>query len=124
MGMRLRRQDPVVPGTPAQATRRSSILRTLRTAWWPRFLVTGVVLVIVGVTLLSGMAQALAVLGGAVVGVFAVTVGLLGKSWDRDRMREPPMPPGGGAPIQNLLSSCGAVACSSKAGVSHSFLTD
>jgi hypothetical protein len=108
--MRLRRQDPVVPGMPAQAARGSSILRTLRTAWWPRFLVTGGVLVIVGVTLLSGMAQALAVLGGAVVAVFAVTVGLLGKSWDRDRMREPPMPPGGGAPIQNLLFSCLAVA--------------
>src|SRR5690242_12599876 len=37
MGMRLRRQDPAVPGTPAapaaQPTRGSSIARTLRTAW-------------------------------------------------------------------------------------------
>jgi hypothetical protein len=45
MGMRLRRQDPVVPGTPAapaaQPTRGSSIARTLRTAWWPRVLVAG-----------------------------------------------------------------------------------
>jgi hypothetical protein len=108
MAMRLRREDPVASGTSAapaaQTTRGSSILRTLRTAWWPRFLVVGVVLMIVGVTLLSSMAQALATLGGAVIGVFAVTVGLLGKSWDRDRMREPPMPPGGGAPIQNLLA--------------------
>jgi hypothetical protein len=43
MGMRLRRQDPVVPGTPAapaaQPTRGSSIARTLRTAWWPKVLV-------------------------------------------------------------------------------------
>ena len=48
MGMRLRHQDPVVPGTfaapAAQPSRGSSIGRTLRTAWWPRFLVAGVVL--------------------------------------------------------------------------------
>jgi hypothetical protein len=57
---------------------------------------------VVGGALLSGTAQALVALGGAVVFVFAAVVGLLGKSWDRDSMREPPMPPGGGAPIQNL----------------------
>jgi hypothetical protein len=80
VGMRLRRQDPVAPGTPvapaAQPARGSSILRTLRTAWWPRLLIAGLVLVIVGVTLLSGAAQ--------------------GKSWDQDRRREPPVPPGSG----------------------------
>jgi DnaJ domain len=108
MVMRLRRRDPLVPGTyaapAAPATRGSAILRTLRTAWWPRFLVAGVVIAIVGVTLLSGMAQALATLGGAAIAVLAATAGLLGKSWDRDRWREPPMPPGGGAPIENLLA--------------------
>ena len=106
MGMRLHRRDPVVLGTPAapaaQTSRRRSIMRTLRTAWWPRFLVAGVVLMVVGGALLSGTAQALVALGGAVVFVFVAAVGLLGKSWDQDRMREPPMPPGGGAPIQNL----------------------
>jgi len=45
MGMRLRHRDPVIPGTPAapaaRPARGSSIARTLRTAWWPRFLVAG-----------------------------------------------------------------------------------
>jgi hypothetical protein len=98
MGMRLRHRDLVVPSTAAvpaaRETRGSSIGRTLRTAWWPRFLVAGVVLVVVGVTLLSGTAQALASFGGAVIFVLAAAVGLLGKSWDRDRRREPPVPPG------------------------------
>jgi hypothetical protein len=103
MGMGLRHPDPLVPGTPAalaaQPTRGSSIARTLRTAWWPRFLVAGVVLVIVGVTLLTGTAQALTAIGGAVVAVFAATIGWQGKSWDQDRRREPPVPPGSGAPL-------------------------
>ena len=68
MGMRLRHRDPVMPGTPAapaaRETRGSSIVRTLRTAWWPRFAVAGVVLTVIGVTLLSGAAQALVALGG------------------------------------------------------------
>ena len=62
----------------------------------------GVVLMVIGVTLLSGAAQALAALGGAVVFVFAVTWGLQSKSWDQDRRREPPMPPGGGSVSQNF----------------------
>ena len=65
--MRLHRRDPVLASTPAgpaaQETRGSSILRTLRTAWWPRFLVAGVILTVVGVTLLSGTAQAVVALG-------------------------------------------------------------
>ena len=63
MGMRLRHQDPAVLGTPAapaaQPTRGSSIARILRTAWWPRVLVAGLVLMIVGLTLLTDPAQAL-----------------------------------------------------------------
>jgi hypothetical protein len=106
MGMRLRRRDPVVLGTPAapaaRGTRGSSIVRTLRTAWWPRFAVAGVVLTVIGATLLSGAARALVALGGAVVFVFAVTQGLQRKSWDQDRRREPPMPPGGGSVSQNF----------------------
>ena len=104
MGMRLRHRDPVIPGTPAapaaRPARGSSIALTLRTAWWPRFLVAGAVLMAVGGALLNGWAQALVALGGAMVFVFALLVGWQGKSWDRDRMREPPMPPGGGAPVQ------------------------
>jgi hypothetical protein len=101
MGMRLRHRDAVVRGTPAapaaQPTRGSSITRTLRTAWWPRFLIAGLVLVIVGVTLLTGTAQALAAFGGAVVFVFAALQGWQGKSWEQDRRREPPVPPGSGS---------------------------
>jgi hypothetical protein len=106
MGMPSHRRDPAVPGTPAApavpTSRGRSIMRTLRTAWWPRFLVAGAVLMAVGGALLSGWAQALVALGGAMVFVFALLVGWQGKSWDQDRMREPPMPPGGDAPIASL----------------------
>jgi len=103
MGMRLRRHDPMVPGTPgapaAQPARGSSIARTLRTAWWPRVLVAGLVLMIVGVTLLTDPAQALVTALGAVVLVFAAVQGWQGKFWEQDRRREPPVPPGSGGPI-------------------------
>jgi hypothetical protein len=72
----------------------------MRTAWWPRFLVAGAILTVIGVTLLSGAAQAVVALGGAVIFVFAATWGLMGRSWDQDRRRDPPVPPGSGAPIQ------------------------
>lgn len=103
MGMQRRQRTPVVASTssaPAvQITRGSSIAQTLRTRWWPRFLVAGVILVIVGVTLLSGTAQGLVTLGGAVVAAFAAVRGWQAKSWDQDRRREPPVPPGSGAPF-------------------------
>ena len=102
MGMRLSRRDPAVSSGPAvaaaRATRGSSIALTLRTAWWPRFVVAGVVLVVLGVTLLTGGAQALAALGGAVIFILAAAVGLQGKSWERDSRREPPVPPGAPGP--------------------------
>ena len=45
MGTRSHRRDPVVPGPPAapaaQTSQGRSLMRTLRTAWWPRFLVAG-----------------------------------------------------------------------------------
>jgi hypothetical protein len=100
MGMRLRHRDPAVPGThaapAAQPARGSSIARTLRTAWWPRFAVAGLVLTVVGATLLSGTAQGLVTFGGAVVFLFAAMAGVAGRSWDQDRRREPPVPPGSG----------------------------
>ena len=104
MNMRLRRGDPIVsstPGVPAtQTTRGTSIVRIVLTAWWPRFLVAGVALTVVGVTLLSGAAQAVVALGGALIFVFAAMQGLMGRSWNQDRKRDPPVPPGSGAPIQ------------------------
>jgi hypothetical protein len=54
----------------------------------------GAVLAVVGATLLSGAAQALAVLGGAVIFIFAAVIGLQRKSWERDSRREAPVPPG------------------------------
>jgi hypothetical protein len=103
MGMRLRRRDPVVSSTPAvPATRKNrgkSIAGTGRTSWWPRFLVTGVVLAVVGGLLLSGAAQTVVILGGVLIFVFAAAQGLMGRSWDQDRRREPPVPPGSGGPI-------------------------
>ena len=95
MGMPLRRRDPVVPGTTvAPAAREPAVVQSCGpcgTAWWPRFAVAGVVLTVIGVTLLSGAAQALplalAGFGGAVVFVFAVTWGLRRKSWDQVRAR-------------------------------------
>jgi hypothetical protein len=102
MGMRLRHRDPVVPGTPAapaaRPARGSSITRTLRTAWWPRFAVAGLVLVVVGAALLTGTAQGLVAVGGMVVFAFAAAAGLVGKSWEQDRRREPLVPPGSGGP--------------------------
>jgi hypothetical protein len=98
MGMRPYSQDPVVPGEGgvpgAKPSHGSAIARTLRTRWWLRFLIAGVVLVIVGVTLLGGTAQAIVGLLGVLTFVFAAAQGLMGKSWDQDRRREPPVPPG------------------------------
>jgi hypothetical protein len=39
----------------------------LRTRWWPRFLLAGLVLAVVGVTLLSGVAQAAVAFLGVLV---------------------------------------------------------
>ena len=98
MGMRPNSEDPVVAGGGAVPGRKPSqgsvIARTLRTRWWPRFLVVGVVLVVVGVALLSGTAQAIVALLGTLIFVIGAVQGLAGKSWDQDRRREPPVPPG------------------------------
>jgi hypothetical protein len=78
MGKRLRHQDPVVPGaTPAaKASHSAGLARTLRSRWWPRCALAGVVLAVVGVTLLSGAAQAGGALLGITVFLFAVVLGL------------------------------------------------
>jgi len=103
MGLRLHRQNPVVSGPSAvpaaQVSRGASVARTLRASWWPRFTLAGVVLTVVGVVAFSGAAQALVVLLGALIFFFAAYQGLAGKAWSRDRMREPPVPPGSGGPI-------------------------
>jgi hypothetical protein len=94
---------PVVPpvpgalGLPAAAAgkparrRTGRVARTLRTRWWPRFLLAGTLTVVVGATL-SGAAEAWVVLAGALVLLF-VGFSLLSMS-AADYKREPPMPPG------------------------------
>jgi hypothetical protein len=103
VGMQPRSQDPGVPDVGAVPGTKygSAIARTLRTRWWPRFLVAGVVLAVLGVTLLSGTAQVIVVLLGALTFVSAAAQGLMGKSWDEDRRREAWLPPGsgGGSPF-------------------------
>lgn len=103
MGLRLHRQNPVVSSASAvpaaHVSRGASVARTLRTRWSPRFLLAGVVLAVVGVVVLSGAVQALVVLLGALIFFFAAYQGLAGKAWSRDRMREPPVPPGSGGPF-------------------------
>jgi hypothetical protein len=120
MGMRQRRQAPVVPGLMADPGARKSsgahLPRTLRTHWWPRFALAGAVLAVVGVTMLSGGAQGGAVLIGIGIFAFAVLQGLgvhhrdpVDGQLGRDQMilagsscvgsrREPPVPAGGGGP--------------------------
>lgn len=102
MGLRLLHQNPVAPGAATVPGTKTSpgtaLARTLRTHWWPRVLLAGVVLVIVGVALLSGTTQGVVVLLGAAVFAFAAAQGLMGKSWNQDRGREPPVPPGSGHP--------------------------
>jgi hypothetical protein len=104
VGIQPRSQDPGVPdvGAVPGTKHGSAIARTLRTGWWPRFLVAGVVLAVVGVNLLSGAAQVIVVLVGALSFVFAAAQGLMGKSWDEDRRREPRLPPGSGGGISGL----------------------
>jgi hypothetical protein len=72
------------------------LARTLRTRWWPRFLLAGVLLVVAGVTLLSGAAAAWVAGAGAAI-IFVIGLRSLSTS-PADSRREPPMPPGAGGP--------------------------
>ena len=68
---------------------------TLRTRWWPRFLAAGVLLLVIGGTLLSGIAQALvAGAGAAIILVLMVKSG----SSSNDSKYEQPSPPGAPPP--------------------------
>ena len=108
--MRPRRRDnngPVVPpavgtlGLPAApagkpARRRAARLtRALRTRWWPRFLLVGMLLVVIGATLVGGVAATWVMGAGAAI-IFIVAFWLLSMS-PADYRHEPPMPPGAGA---------------------------
>jgi hypothetical protein len=82
------------PGRPARR-RGARVARTLRTRWWPRFLLTGVLIVVIGATLVSGAAASWVIFAGAAI-IFTSLFSLLSTS-PADSRREPPMPPGAGA---------------------------
>ena len=86
---------PAAPaGRPARR-RGARLARTLRTRWWPRFVLTGALVVVIGATLVSGAAAPWVVFAGAAI-IFMGLFGLLSMS-PADSRREPPMPPGAGA---------------------------
>jgi hypothetical protein len=72
------------------------VARTLRTRWWPRFFVAGVLLIVIGMTLLSGAAEAWTAGAGAAI-VFVIIFRWLSMS-PGDYRREAPMPPGAPPP--------------------------
>jgi hypothetical protein len=120
MGMWLRHRDPDIPGgaavPAAKASRGARLMRSARTRWWPRWALGGVVLTVIGVTLLSGPAQA----GIALLGITVFLVSLLtglgvhdrepvrvqvgrdlmtqGRSSEIGSRREPPVPPSENGP--------------------------
>jgi hypothetical protein len=82
--------------------RAGRVALTLRTRWWPRFLASGVLLVVIGMTTLSGAAEASVVGAGAAI-IFVLAIKSLSAS-PSDYAREAPTrpgapPPGGGSPI-------------------------
>ena len=68
---------------------RALMVRAVRTRWWPWFLLAGVVLAVGGATLLSGVAQAVAVFLGVAVCLFALVEGIDSADYYRP---EPPLP--------------------------------
>jgi hypothetical protein len=86
---------PAAPASKPARHRPGRLTRALRTRWWPRFLLAGALLVVVGATVLSGVVQAWVVGSGALI-IFVTSFWLLSLSPD-DARREPPMPPGAGA---------------------------
>jgi hypothetical protein len=86
---------PASPASKPARRRPGRLTRTLRTRWWPRFLLAGALLVVVGATVLSGVIQAWVVGSGALI-IFVTSFWLLSLS-PEDYRREPPLPPGAGA---------------------------
>jgi hypothetical protein len=68
------------------------LARTLQTRSWPRFLLAGVLVVVVGATLVSGEAALWVMLGGSAI-IFVVALWALSMSPDEYK-REAPGPPG------------------------------
>jgi hypothetical protein len=87
------RRDSARPAThpvPAgQMTRGSSIARTVRVRWWPSVLVAGLVLVILGVTLVPGEQRPGMIFWGVMIVLQAAARGLVILPSDQGRGRVP-----------------------------------
>jgi len=84
---------PAAPASKPARRRAARLARTLRTRWWPRFLLTGVLVVVIGATLVSGEAALWVMFAGAAI-IFVIACWALSLSPGQYR-REPPIPPGG-----------------------------
>ena len=84
---------PAVPAGKPARRRGARLARTLRTSWWPRVFLVGVLLLLVAGTLLSGGAAAWVGISGAVI-IFVTAARALSIT-PGDYRREPPIPPGG-----------------------------
>jgi hypothetical protein len=77
-------------------------MKGLRTHVWPVIALAGAGVVLVGLLVLSGSAQAVACVAGAVVVLFAGIRALDTDSY-RKRDRDIPSPPGSGAPFRSQV---------------------
>jgi hypothetical protein len=68
-------------------------VRAIRTSSWPRFVLGGAVLVLIGAVALSGAAQAVVIVVGGLVVLFALVHAI---NTDDFVWQEPPVPPGSG----------------------------
>jgi len=87
---------PACPAARPARRRGARAARIWRTRWWPRFLVTGVLAVVVGTTLISGGAALWVTLAGVMI-IFVIVYWALAKSLGEIR-GEPPIPPGSPGP--------------------------
>jgi hypothetical protein len=85
----------VSAGKPARR-RGARLARSLRIRWWPRFLVTGVLVVVIGATVVSGAAAPWVIFAGA--GLIFIGLSLPLSSSPADYRREAPVPPGAPGP--------------------------
>ena len=83
---------PAAPAGKLARRRGARMARTLRTRWWPRFLLAGALVVVVGATLVSGAAAPWVIFAGAAIIFISLSWPLSMSS--ADYRREPPMPPG------------------------------
>jgi hypothetical protein len=86
--------QPAAPAGKLAERRPGRLVRMLRRRWWPRFLFAGVLMVVVGATLVAGTAAPWTMLAGGAV-IFVALWDALSNS-PADYKRERPMPPGAG----------------------------